>query len=289
MNDKGGNAAVTYRLLALSIDGAVLRSNGRMAKETKEAIDFVRNKGVYVTLITNRTHHGAKKVAKLLKMEHEIISHGGAFIAGHVEKPIYEARMNPDLTYDVVEILERFSCQVQVENERFELANRHQQSKNLLGKMSVGLSESLFYPKTYVDNLTGHIFDHQIGALKIKGNFESREESKEAFEDLNHSIPGIKVRRKEQELEICREEASKENALAFLIRELGIQSEEVVMVGSKPDDIPSLKMTGLGVAMGQSPEEVKAEANWITRSNNQNGVPYMIKEVFRKQMKVDQP
>lgn len=66
---------MTYRLLALSIDGAVLRSNGRMAKETKEAIDFVRNKGVYVTLITNRTHHGAKKVAKLLKMEHEIISH----------------------------------------------------------------------------------------------------------------------------------------------------------------------------------------------------------------------
>jgi len=41
------------------------------------------------------------------------------------------------------------------------------------------------------------------------------------------------------------------------------------------------------VAMGNAPVEVKRAANWITRSQNQNGVAYMIKEHFRKQQPIE--
>ena len=40
-----------------------------------------------------------------------------------------------------------------------------------------------------------------------------------------------------------------------------------------------------GVAMGNSPVELKQAADWITRSNSENGVEYMIKEHFRKQFR----
>ncbi|MGD6887818.1 HAD hydrolase family protein, partial [Staphylococcus shinii] len=40
------------------------------------------------------------------------------------------------------------------------------------------------------------------------------------------------------------------------------------------------------VAMGNAPKEVKLAADWITRTNDENGVAYMIKEHFRKQQRI---
>ena len=48
-----------------------------------------------------------------------------------------------------------------------------------------------------------------------------------------------------------------------------------------------IEAAGLGVAMGNAPVEVKRAANWITRSQNQNGVAYMVKEHFRKQHPIE--
>lgn len=58
---------MAYRLLALNIDGTILNSQGRVTKETKDAIQFVKNKGVYVTLVTNRHFPSAKKLLDHLK------------------------------------------------------------------------------------------------------------------------------------------------------------------------------------------------------------------------------
>ena len=67
---------------------------------------------------------------------------------------------------------------------------------------------------------------------------------------------------------------------------LQIDKKEIVAVGDSIADIDMLKIAGLGVAMGNAPQEVKEYADWITRSNDQNGVEYMAKEVFRKQLRV---
>ena len=56
-----------YRMLAINIDGTVLHTNGRIHKLTKEAIENVQQKGIYVTLVTSRSFPSAKKVAKALK------------------------------------------------------------------------------------------------------------------------------------------------------------------------------------------------------------------------------
>ena len=62
-----------YKLLALNIDGTLLKSNGKLEKKTKEAIDFVKKKDVYVTLMTSRNFLSAKKVAKAVKREHDML------------------------------------------------------------------------------------------------------------------------------------------------------------------------------------------------------------------------
>ena len=82
-----------YRMLAVNIDGTLLQTNGRMNKLTKEAIDYVQHKGIYVTLVTSRSFLSAKKVAKALNINSILITHSGAYLAKEIGKPIHAARI----------------------------------------------------------------------------------------------------------------------------------------------------------------------------------------------------
>ncbi|MBB6449552.1 hypothetical protein HNR44_001501 [Geomicrobium halophilum] len=281
---------MNYRLLALGIDGVILKENSRLARSTKEAIEFVRNKGVYVTLVTHRSYQHANKIAKMLKMDHEMICYGGGFIAGRVDKPFYVQRMPVEMARDLAFELERFNCQIIVEHENFELTNRTHQPQNLLGKMTVSVSDSLFYPQTVVEHMSEHVDLHRIAPLRMKANFDSNEEEAAAAELIEKRIPGISVIKQYEELSLHfkLKEANKADALLYLGHELGIRPEEMVITAAKAEDEGVLKIAGLGVAMGQSPIQLRKSANWVTRSNDQGGLSYMIKEVFRKQMKASQ-
>ncbi|MGV3388767.1 HAD hydrolase family protein, partial [Streptococcus agalactiae] len=46
---KEGDFSVSKQMLALNIDGALLRSNGKLHQTTKDAIEYVKKKGIYVT------------------------------------------------------------------------------------------------------------------------------------------------------------------------------------------------------------------------------------------------
>ncbi|MFD2703953.1 HAD hydrolase family protein [Salibacterium lacus] len=276
-----------YRLLAMSIDGVLLKSNDRMSRETKEAVDFVRNKGVYTLLVTNRSFGAAKKAARHLKMEHEMICHGGALTAGQSGTPILEAYMPAEMVYDATVCMEMYPCRIQLESQDYEWENKEPASKNMLGKIQFSLGEGLFQPKTYTDRVSAAAAEKQLSALRLFGHFESTRDAEHCRGLLEEKIPGIRVDQQENSLTIKKEEASKEHALTWLMSELGIEPEEMIYIGSGTADISVLDMAEIGVAMGQSPDEVKQHADWITRSNDQNGLAYMVKEVFRKQMKVE--
>lgn len=78
---------------------------------------------------------------------------------------------------------------------------------------------------------------------------------------------------------------SKEAGLSLLTSALGFTLEDTVVIGHGTDDIPMLELAGLGVAMGNAPHSVKRKADWVTRSHDEQGVAYMIKEYFRMQKK----
>lgn len=284
---RGGKNNMKYRLLAMSIDGVLLKTNDRISRETKEAIDFVRNKGVYSVLVTNRHFSSAKKIAKHLKMNHEMICHGGGLMAGLSGASILETRMPAEMVYDAADCMERYPCRIQLESQDYEWENKHQQSKNVLGKIQFSLGEGLLQPKTYTDRISSSVYEKQLTALRLFGEFEEENDASRCRKELLEQIPGIIIEQNSTHLTVKKEEATKEYALSYLMSELGIQREETIYIGSGTADEPSLEMAGIGVAMGQSPEKVKQKADWITRSNDQNGVSYMVKEVFRKQMKVE--
>ncbi|MDX8289434.1 Cof-type HAD-IIB family hydrolase [Metabacillus indicus] len=277
-----------YRLLALNIDGTLLRSNGRLEPSTREAVQYVQNKGVYVTLVTSRHFQMAKKLAKALKINNLLVTHSGAFVSDKVDRSLYENRISEEKTFNLVQVLETFDCNVRIVHERFSLGNRKKVSSSILGKTLLSPKDPLFYPVQFVESLGENLRDEPLAAPKLDVYFSEAESCLEAEKVLANAFEGITVRVKNPSmLEITAKGVSKEKGLRLLGQHLGIAQEEMVAIGDAEDDMNMIELAGLGVAMGNAPHAVKKAADWITRSNDDQGVAYMVKEHFRKQHRIE--
>ncbi|MDQ0187452.1 Cof-type HAD-IIB family hydrolase [Cytobacillus sp. FSL R5-0569] len=274
-----------YRLLAINIDGTLLQSNGRLHKSTKEAIEYVQQKGIYVTLVTARSFPSAKKVAKALKLNSILVTSAGAYTADKLEQPIEVKRIKKEVTFDIVRLLEGFPCQIRLVHEKFSLANKTKTNNNILAKTVFSTGDPVFYSHQFVESLSENLLEDPVKPPKIEIYFENTN-------DLIHAKKALDVMYDEEiaitqlndsRLDIVPYGVSKWNGLLRLSKELDIAPQEIVAIGDGYDDLQMIEGAGLGVAMGNAPHVLKKQADWVTRTNDEHGVTYMVKEHFRKQ------
>jgi Cof subfamily protein (haloacid dehalogenase superfamily) len=277
-----------YRLLAINIDGTLLQSNGKIHKSSKEAIEYVRQKGIYVTLVTSRSFASARKVAKALNIPTPLITQQGAFISGAEEKPIYVKRINEDITYDTIRFLEGMPCQIRLVHEDFSVANKQKLRNNLLSKTVFTSGDPMFYTQQFVPSVSEYLHEQPMTPPKIEVYFEDKSDLvdvKKALEGMFTEIDVIQL--DSLRVDIVPAGVSKLTGLAYLGNQLGFQLKEMVYIGDSIDDIPLIEAVGLGVSMWNAPFDVKRASDWITRSKNENGVAYMVMEHFRKQQPIE--
>jgi Cof subfamily protein (haloacid dehalogenase superfamily) len=80
-------------------------------------------------------------------------------------------------------------------------------------------------------------------------------------------------------LEIIHQGVDKATALLDLCQQLGITPSEMIAIGDMDNDVAMLQMAGLGIAMGNAPVNVQAEADWVTDTNNRDGVAVAIERL----------
>lgn len=277
-----------YRLLALNIDGTLLQTNGKIHKSTKEAIEYVQQKGIYVTLVTSRSFPSAKKVAKALKIKSPLITHQGAFIGNSIEKPVYVKRINEDITYDTVRFLEGLPCQIRLVHEQFSIANKFKLNNQLIAKTIFTSGDPVFYSQQFVSSLSEYLHDQPVTPPKMEVYFEDKNDLLDAKQALSKMYTEINIIELDSlRLDIVPSGVSKLDGLSYLGSQLGIRKAEMVYIGDGIDDIPLIEAVGLGVSMWNADFEVKKASDWVTRSENEQGVAYMVKEHFRKQQPIE--
>ena len=94
---------------------------------------------------------------------------------------------------------------------------------------------------------------------------------------LQHEIPKyfpdlMALRSKPEYLEILSPESTKQSATQVLLNHYGVEAKRAVAFGDSDVDVDMLKYCGLGVAMGNAPRSVKEAADFVTASNDQEGV-----------------
>jgi hydroxymethylpyrimidine pyrophosphatase-like HAD family hydrolase len=282
-----GNRPI-YRMVAIDLDGTLLRKDGTMGERTRLALQAAVRQGIKVVICTGRRFRTTLPILAELQLAVPVIVHGGQLIkdAGTYET-LHHNYLSEDFSMNVVKFLKAHGVtpivyvdlftqgiDIYLDNERdghpFHL--KYLQT-NRLHCHFVGDVTRVFCPQTI-----------HVGALADRPSLERLNVRIER--ELGSSVRHLIMNNTNDEgafLEIMRPDSSKWRALSRLIEMEGLSPEEVICIGDEVNDLEMIRHAGLGVAMGNAIQAVKAAAHYITRSNEEDGVAHVVEQFLLKE------
>jgi Cof subfamily protein (haloacid dehalogenase superfamily) len=245
-----------YKLIALDVDGTLLNSEGILTERNKNTIQKVYEMGIKVVLCSGRSLHQMEQILRDLDIEKILITHnGGATIHSVNKNVLNECPFNIN---DVLPLLNycrsnrihfavctAFNTYVETINDY--LQNSYK--KYVLLDDVLSIQEPII--KLIIDD-----FDKVDGWQTI-------------------DIPLQKLQYGPY-MEVLHLDVNKGNALSKLAAHFGIQQNKIIAIGDYYNDMSMIQYAGLGIAMGNAPDDIKQCANDTTRSNNEDGVHYAL-------------
>lgn len=272
-----------YKLIAVDMDDTLLRHDKTISKENIEALHKAREKGVYVVISTGRVFASAYAYADMIGFRTYIIASNGALIRDPNNNTIYESILNYDSMVEIIKVCQKYNTYFQLISETTifspEITNKFQRYAewNELFKTELKVNvKEIKEPLKDIDKLKDNVlkiivFNDDIEVLKSIREELSKNDSIQITSSYMDNI------------EIVNKGVSKGRALEILGEYLSIKKEEMIAIGDSENDIEMIKFAGLGVAMENAIEEVKKVADFITKSNMEDGVKYVIDKFILKQ------
>jgi len=126
------------------------------------------------------------------------------------------------------------------------------------------------------------LFEENVNLIKVMVVHEDKERVIAAKQEFLELKSFEVVSSMDGSFEIMRKGTSKGEAVKKICEYYGIDREEVICMGDNENDISMIKFAGVGVAMGNAEEFVKKQADYVTLSNEEDGVANVIEEFILK-------
>ena len=263
------------RLLALDVDGTLLNDELQITPATRQAVRQVVSQGVQVVLASARGPNALYMIMEELEITGLAICYTGAltcrlYPGKHISlEVVHEQRMS--LTSARLVLSNALELEVSIgwftgEHwyiPKWDLALQHE-------SMITGVT-----PIVDPDLMRFKVAPHKLQAIVGEIALLPR------LYDLAHVLPGDCVGQFSYEtyLEIISRGVDKATALLALGEQFGITPSEMIAIGDMDNDVAMLQMAGFGIAMGNAPVNVQAEADWVTDTNNRDGVAIAIERL----------
>lgn len=282
LNNKNGQNN-RIRLIVCDMDGTLLDSHKRISRENREAIKAAGRNGIGFSVCTGRIQPMTEYYLKDLELKLPVITANGALIWDPVQRRVlWEQPMD---SKEVIKILEfakahqldycaltmnvSYFSKGNIRRQRFEQYNRiagqDQRCHMKLEEFSdsfVQMKVEKVY-KILIYETDRERYDLAAGFLKGLSNT-----------DYTSSEPGL--------LDIAHRFVNKGDSLCRLAGMLEIPLENVCAMGDYQNDIPMLSAVDYSVAMENGCSEIKEKANYLTRSNDESGVAWFIRQYLRE-------
>jgi Cof subfamily protein (haloacid dehalogenase superfamily) len=257
------------QLIALDLDGTLLDSNGRISPQNESAIKKALRQGIQVIIATGKTRWSAEAAIAQLGLQSPGVFTQGLTIYDADGALLHETTVPQETAVSILTYLEAQQIHhLAYCSDQLRTPYHHAYSVLLHTKyheplpIVVGpLSEAL--PHFHINKLL--ISDEA-------NNDATRAELARLF-----GAQATVTQAVQEYIEVLPLGTSKGRGLRWLLNELGVAETAVLAVGDGENDIEMLQLAGVGVAMGNATDHVKAAADVIVGSNNESGVAEAIK------------
>lgn len=261
-----------FKMICLDIDGTLLNSNHEITENVKSAINIVANeKKIPVVLVSARMPKGITFLQKELGIEQPIICYSGALILDNNS-----------------EVLSKEFIEVSKLEKIYKLVNENNIHISLYKDNEWYIEEMDYWAKqeSEITNIIPKIsdFNDLIEEWEIEGTGPNKILCMANPDEINFLKENITATdlniypSKPTYLEIMPTNASKTSAINILQKKFNVERSEIIAMGDNYNDIDMLEYAGLGIAMGNAPDDVKKYANDVTSTNNEDGVAEALKK-----------
>jgi len=257
-----------YRLIAIDIDDTLLTDDGRITDATRAALAEAVKRGVTVTLATGRMFASASRIAEQIGLNVPIITYQGALVKTPFDgNVLYERNVPADASREILDYCRRNGLHLQLYTED-ELYAAEDNDKV---REYAERSDVPYRVEPDLDKL----IDRPQSKMLIIGDPDKLDRIADELRPVYKGRVHI-TKSKPNYLEFLHPEATKGHALAALARHVGCTMEQTIAVGDSWNDREMIEAAGLGVAMGNAIESLKAIAGFVTKTNNEDGVKHVI-------------
>lgn len=262
-----------YRLLALDLDGTVVNHDLTIRPRVRHAIAAAQQAGIIVTIATGRMFGAAMPFATTLNITAPLICYQGAVIRNASDGVIrFAATMPGEATAEAIQyLLDRNIFVVAYIDEILYIAERRPELDLYLTYHPEGAEVRLS------DNLPDVVRQKPVTKVLFVADPDVVGST---LVELKQQVGDRLVTTRSHQLfgELTALGVNKGIALAELANQLEIPRNAVVAIGDQANDLEMVQWAGLGLAMGNAIPELKAVANHLIPSIDEDGVAIAIEE-----------
>lgn len=266
-----------YKLLVLDVDGTLLNDEREISKRTLAALLKVQQMGVRIVLASGRPTYGLMPLAKTLELGNYggfVLSYNGCqIIKAQNGEILFERRINPEMLPYLEKKARKNGFAIFTYHDDTFITdspdNEYIKNEALLNNLKIIREDEFSTAIDFAPCKCMLVSDKEKALIGLEQHWEKR---LAGTLDAFRSEPYF--------LEVVPCGVNKANTLGALLEHLGVTREEVIAVGDGVCDVTMLQLAGMGVAMGHSQDSVKVCADYVTASNEEDGVALAVEKLI---------
>ena len=271
------------KMVALDLDGTTFDSAGGISEKTVATLEEAARQGAHIVVSTGRSYASLPQHIKDVKgIEYAITSNGAHVNLMQSGEQIYSDFLDPEAVKEISVLKDETGDDIEVFiNGRAYVDESYYRDVEENG-CPYRNATYVLWSRRPVANVTEMMLEHS-------GEIENVNFIYPTLELLEAAKPRVKAIKNANvtssfinNLEVGGPNTSKKTALLWLMDSLGIDSEELMCCGDAPNDIAMVELAGIGVAVANAWGGLKDHADYITASNDDDGVALAIEKFVLK-------
>lgn len=265
------------KLIASDMDDTLLSSKCEISPRNEAAIKKALAAGKIFLLATGRMYVSVKPYAERLQLDVPLVTYNGALVKGSLSgKVFYEHKMKLATANEVLAYCRKNGYYLQLYVGDSILIHTENECSRMYSKIS-GIQTTAIGDAVYHTDESPYKILVMTKADEFQEVWHKFAETFQGRLDVTSS--------KDNFLELMEPGINKWEAVKSVAASYGVKPEEIMCIGDSNNDIKMIANAGIGVAVANAKDAVKAHAKIITASNDNDGVALVIESILTEQAK----